>query len=226
MKLVRVRSLQRTYRPRATIEIRVTQPRKIGKYTRVKTRRGKAPLRARPLPDARQDPAGEMPDRLSRRATLLLVALAFGLTFGVQALLGGGSSAGRAAGRAALRPPSPRTRPLRGPSCGWRRPGPSRRCASRGRRASARARPRKRERKPSARKVATAAPRVQPAPVTPAPDDARPDDARRNGAARAHRRSARAAAAAAAPKPIAPKPAPAPTSAPPPSGEFDTTGER
>ena len=29
----------------ATIEIRVTQPQKIGKYTRVKTRKGKAPLR-------------------------------------------------------------------------------------------------------------------------------------------------------------------------------------
>jgi hypothetical protein len=45
VKLVRVRSLQRTYRPKATIEIRVTQPRKIGKYTRVQTRKGKAPLR-------------------------------------------------------------------------------------------------------------------------------------------------------------------------------------
>ena len=45
VKLVRVRALQRTYRPSATIEIRVTQPQKIGKYTRVKTRRGKAPLR-------------------------------------------------------------------------------------------------------------------------------------------------------------------------------------
>lgn len=45
VKLVRVRSLQRTYRPRATIEIRVTQARKIGKYTRLTTRRGKAPLR-------------------------------------------------------------------------------------------------------------------------------------------------------------------------------------
>jgi hypothetical protein len=44
-KLVRVRSLQRTYRPRARIEIRVTQPQKIGKYTRLMTRRGKAPLR-------------------------------------------------------------------------------------------------------------------------------------------------------------------------------------
>ncbi len=45
VKLVRVRALQRSYRPGATIEIRVTQPRKIGKYARVKTRRGKAPLR-------------------------------------------------------------------------------------------------------------------------------------------------------------------------------------
>lgn len=45
VRLVRVRSLQRTYRPRATIEIRVTQPGKIGKYTRVRTRKGKAPVR-------------------------------------------------------------------------------------------------------------------------------------------------------------------------------------
>jgi hypothetical protein len=45
VRLVQVRALQRTYRPKATIEIRVTQPRKIGKYTRIQTRRGKAPLR-------------------------------------------------------------------------------------------------------------------------------------------------------------------------------------
>jgi hypothetical protein len=45
VKLVRVRALQRTYRPRATIEIRVTQPRRIGKYTRLRTRRGRAPRR-------------------------------------------------------------------------------------------------------------------------------------------------------------------------------------
>jgi len=44
-KLLRVRSLQRTYRPQATIEIRVTQTRKIGRYTRLTTRRDKAPLR-------------------------------------------------------------------------------------------------------------------------------------------------------------------------------------
>jgi hypothetical protein len=45
VKLIRVRALQRTYRPKATIEIRVTQSHKIGKYTRVQTRKGKAPLR-------------------------------------------------------------------------------------------------------------------------------------------------------------------------------------
>jgi hypothetical protein len=45
VRFISVRSLQRTYRPRATIEIRVTQPQKIGKYTRLRTRRGKAPLR-------------------------------------------------------------------------------------------------------------------------------------------------------------------------------------
>jgi hypothetical protein len=44
-RLLRVRSLQRSYAPRATIEIRVTQPHRIGKYTRLKTRRGKVPLR-------------------------------------------------------------------------------------------------------------------------------------------------------------------------------------
>jgi hypothetical protein len=44
-KLLKVRSLQRTYQPKTTIEIRVTQAGRIGKYTRVRTRRGKAPLR-------------------------------------------------------------------------------------------------------------------------------------------------------------------------------------
>jgi len=44
-KLITVRSLQRTYRPKATIEVRITKPKRIGKYTRVRTRKGKAPLR-------------------------------------------------------------------------------------------------------------------------------------------------------------------------------------
>jgi hypothetical protein len=45
VRLLRIRSLQRTYRPRATIEIRVTQREKIGKYTRMWMLRGKAPQR-------------------------------------------------------------------------------------------------------------------------------------------------------------------------------------
>jgi hypothetical protein len=44
-KLISLRSLRRTYRPKATIEIRVTEAEKIGKYTRLRTRRGKAPVR-------------------------------------------------------------------------------------------------------------------------------------------------------------------------------------
>jgi hypothetical protein len=44
-RLLGVRSLQRTYRPKARIEIRVTKAKKIGKYTSVRTRRGKAPVR-------------------------------------------------------------------------------------------------------------------------------------------------------------------------------------
>jgi hypothetical protein len=45
VRLVSLRSLKRTYRPKAQIEIRVTQADRIGKYTRIRTRRGKAPLR-------------------------------------------------------------------------------------------------------------------------------------------------------------------------------------
>ena len=44
-RLISLRSLRRTYRPKATIEIRVTKAKKIGKYTRIRTRRGKAPVR-------------------------------------------------------------------------------------------------------------------------------------------------------------------------------------
>ena len=44
-RLIGIRSLQRWYRAKAQIEIRVTQPQRIGKYTRIRTRRGKAPLR-------------------------------------------------------------------------------------------------------------------------------------------------------------------------------------
>jgi hypothetical protein len=42
---VRVRSLQRRYRPGATLVIRVTKPGHIGKYVRLRIRSGRAPLR-------------------------------------------------------------------------------------------------------------------------------------------------------------------------------------
>jgi hypothetical protein len=45
-RLLSIRSLRRTYRPNAKIEIRVTKAGKIGKYTSVRTRRGKAPVRS------------------------------------------------------------------------------------------------------------------------------------------------------------------------------------
>ena len=45
-RLIGLRSLRRTYRPKATIEIRVTKAGKIGKYMRLRTRRGKAPVRS------------------------------------------------------------------------------------------------------------------------------------------------------------------------------------
>jgi len=45
-RLLSIRSLRRTYRPKAKIEIRVTKAGKVGKYTSVRTRRGKAPMRS------------------------------------------------------------------------------------------------------------------------------------------------------------------------------------
>lgn len=44
-RLVRVRSLQGRYRPGARIVIRVTKPGQIGKYVRLRIRKGRAPLR-------------------------------------------------------------------------------------------------------------------------------------------------------------------------------------
>jgi hypothetical protein len=44
-RLIGLRSLRRTYRPKARIEIQVTKAGKIGKYMSVRTRRGKAPVR-------------------------------------------------------------------------------------------------------------------------------------------------------------------------------------
>jgi hypothetical protein len=150
-----------------------------------------------------------MPRGLSTRFTLLLVALAFGLTFVVAALLSGGSAPARTAtaeGSTAVVAGPPDTEPdLRLVSAGTVP-------ALREPRA-----PRKRHvaaRKPKhvARKVVTAAPRAQPvvpvATAAPAP----------------------AATATPAPHhvPPAPRSTPVPKPKPtpaPPSGEFDTSGE-
>ena len=149
-----------------------------------------------------------MPDGLTRRAAGLLVALAFGLTFCVQALLGGGSSPARPAeakqnASASTAAEAPAVQPdLRlvaagaVPALREPRKAPKRRV---------------RKRKRSVRKVVKVAPRVQPAPVMPAATAQPTPTAVPRYIPPAPRRT---------PKPAAPKPTP------PRSGEFDTTGER
>jgi hypothetical protein len=147
-----------------------------------------------------------MPDGLSLRATILLVALAFGLTFAVQALLGGGSPAAKPAAKqsaarfvadtpgatpdlrlvAAATVPALRE-PKQPPKRKVRPPKPTR----------------------SVRRFVKVAPRPTPAPIMPAatvqptpiptPQYVAP-----------------------APQHITPKPVP--TSAPPASGKFDNSG--
>jgi hypothetical protein len=144
-----------------------------------------------------------MPDRLSLRPALLMVALAFGVALVLSALLGGGSSAAQPAAKQSaprVLTDAPGAEPdlsleateavpaLRDP---------------RKRRAPAR------KKKASARKVVNAAPKVKPAaPVSPMPI------ATPRYVPPAPRRSTPA------PKP---KPKPAPT--PQGSGEFDNSGE-
>jgi hypothetical protein len=152
-----------------------------------------------------------MPDGLSLRTTVLLVALAFGLTFAVQALLGGGSSAAkpaakqRVSGFVADAPGAtpdlrlvaagtvPALRDPRKPEVHKRKPA--------------------RKKKRAVRKVVKAAPKFTPAPVMRAPVRPTPTAAPRY-IPPAPRRSTPA------PKPAAPKPTPTP-----PSGDFDTSGE-
>ena len=218
MKLVRVRALQRTYRPQATIEIRVTQPqqdRQVHPASRPAGQGARCAIDRCLMPGKIQ--AREMPDGLSRRATLLLVAVAFGLTFCVQVLLGGGSSAGAAGEpKQSARGRSRRTHLPREPDLrlvGGR--DRAARCAIRASRASAAPRKPKRAvrkvrrpRPPSRPRPSVPAATAQPAPtaapryIPPAPTRQRPG------------------AEAAAPSPRRRRP---PT--PPPSGEFDTTGE-
>ncbi len=145
-----------------------------------------------------------MRDRLTVRATLVLVAFAFGVSLAIQPLLGGDSSAEE---------PVARDRP------GLVMDAPGSEVAlslAAARQVPALREPRKKKR--PVRPVATAAPTATPTPVTPVetatatptPTAAPPPPP---------------APAPPAPTPAPPKPTPEPTSTPPPSGEFDTTGE-
>jgi hypothetical protein len=158
-----------------------------------------------------------MPEGLTPRATVLLVALVFGLAFGIQALLGGNPSPSKPAAEpvvaastdadVAAAPPDLRlvaagTVPaLRDP----RKPPKQHRVRK----------PKRSVRKmvvvapkPTPKRVATPKPVVTPAPryIPPAPRYTAPAPRR--------------------PTPVrTPAPRPAPTTAPTDSGEFDTTGE-
>jgi hypothetical protein len=154
-----------------------------------------------------------MPEGLTPRATVLLVALVFGLAFGIQTLLGESPSSSKpalepvvaastdadvAAARPDLRLVAAGTVPaLRDP----RKPPKPRKHDAR-------------KVKRSVRKVVVVAPTATPEPaatpkpvVTPAPRYTPPAPRRTPAPART------------------PAPTPAPTTAPTDSGEFDTTGE-
>ena len=154
-----------------------------------------------------------MPDGLTLRTTLLLAALAFGLTFGTQALLDGGGGASAAKPVAAQREPAPVVD----------EPGaePDLRLAAAGTLPALqnpRKPPKRRVAKPARKPRPSVQPTTRPSPMamTPAPA-ARPVPT-------AAPRYVPPAPRRVTPKPPAPKPTPAPTS-PPPSGDFDTTGD-
>ena len=150
-----------------------------------------------------------MPHSLTLRTTALLVTLAFGLTFALQALLGGGSPAARPAAKqsaAGFMADAPGAAPdLRLVAANvvpaLREPRHPRK-------------PKVHHRKRAVRRVVRA-PRVTPAPMTAAPR-ATPTP------------TAAPRYIPPAPRHVTPKPAPKATPAPtePPSGEFDTSGEQ
>ena len=149
-----------------------------------------------------------MPNRLTLRATLVLVALAFGVASAIQSLLAGDSSAGKPAVHD-------------GPGFVTNAPGPgvAMSLAAAGQVPALRD---ARKKKPSVRRAVTAGPTVIPTPVMPAapmsptptatPPDIPPAPPRY-------------IPPAPSPKPATPEPSPAPTSTPPDSGEFDSIGE-
>ena len=146
-----------------------------------------------------------MPDGLSLRTTALLVALAFALAFGVQALLGGVSSAAKPAAKASVADAPGAAPELR---LAATQTVPALLEPRQPRRHKRLDRKPVNKPTPSVRNPAGTAPEFTPTPaasVSPTPTAAPP--------APPH--------VTPAPKPRA---APAPTS-PPASGEFDTTGE-
>ena len=146
-----------------------------------------------------------MRNRLTVRATLALVAVAFAVSLAIQPLLGGESSAGK-----------PAVQDRAGFVTGA--PGPNVALSL----AAVRQVPALREarkKKRTVRAVVTAAPKVSPTPTAPAAT-VTPTPTPTPTAA-----PPRAIPPAPAPTPAAPRPTPAPTSTPPDAGEFDTTGE-
>ena len=158
-------------------------------------------------PDAGQHPAGEMPNRLTLRTTLVLVALAFGAAFAIQALLDGDSSAAKPAVKDAhgFVPNTPGLKVAKSLAAAGQ--VPALRDA--------------RNKTPSVRRV-LAAPTVIPTPVMPAATIIPTPTASPPPTPPA---PPRYVPPAPSPKPATPERTPAPTSTPPDSGEFDTTGE-
>ena len=161
-----------------------------------------------------------MPDRLSLGSTLLLVVLAFGLAFAVQAPLGSGSSAAKPAAKQnapGLVAGAPTAEPDLSLEAAGSVPALRDPRQPRKRRVYTRKPTRK---KPSARKVVKAAPKLAPAPVMRAAPVPTP-----TAAPRYIRLAPPRSTPAPKPKPAAPKPTPAPTATPVTSGEFDSSGE-
>ncbi len=158
-----------------------------------------------------------MPDGLSLRTTVVMVAVAFGLTFAVQALLGGGSPAARPAAKqsvARLVADTPGAAPdLRlvaaatVPALREPKQPPKRKV-------------RARKPKRSVRRFVKVAPRPTPAPIMPAATvEPTPTPTPRYVPP-----APRYITPAPRPQPTLPKSTPVPTSAPP-SGAFDTSGD-
>jgi outer membrane biosynthesis protein TonB len=159
-----------------------------------------------------------MPDRLSLRSSLLLVALAFGLAFAIQALVNDGSPT---TNPAANESPHGSVASAPGAEPDASLAGAAKVPALRDARTIA-----ARKQKPSVRRVVQAAPTAAPAPVEPT-------------ATASPTPTAAPPYVPPAPRPVVPNPVPkpkstpapttvpkpAPTSTPPDSGEFDTYGE-